>query len=60
MLKKKKIGTLSNHIRNNPIKVKKQKHIRASMVAVLKNPLANVGDMVLISGLGRSHMPWTN
>ena len=28
--------------------------------AVVKNPPANAGDMGLIPGLGRSHMPWSN
>ena len=28
--------------------------------AVVKNPLVNVGDMGLIPGLGRSHVPWSN
>ena len=28
--------------------------------AVVENPPANVGDMGLIPGLGRSHMPWSN
>ena len=28
--------------------------------AVVKNPLANAGDMGSIPGLGRSHMPWSN
>ena len=27
---------------------------------VVKNPSANAGDMVLIPGLGRSHMLWSN
>ena len=27
---------------------------------VVKNPPANAGDMGLIPGLGRSHMPWSN
>ena len=26
----------------------------------IKNPLANAGDMGSISGLGRSHMPWSH
>ena len=57
--KKKKIRTLSSHIGNNPIKLKNNNN-RASMVTVLKNPPANVGEMVLISGPGRSHMPRSN
>ena len=28
--------------------------------SVVKNPPANAGDMGLIPGLGRSHMPWGN
>ena len=28
--------------------------------AVFKNLLANAGDMGLIPGPGRSHMPWSN
>ena len=28
--------------------------------AVVKNPPANAGDMGLIPGPGRSHMPWSN
>ena len=28
--------------------------------AVVKNPPANAGDTGLSSGLGRSHMPWSN
>ena len=28
--------------------------------AVVKNPPANAGDMDLIPGPGRSHMPWSN
>ena len=28
--------------------------------AVVKNPPANVGDMGLIPGVGRCHMPWSN
>ena len=28
--------------------------------SVVKNPPANAGDMVSISGPGRSHMPWSN
>ena len=28
--------------------------------AVIKNPPANAGDMGLIPGPGRSHMPWSN
>jgi len=27
---------------------------------VVKNPLANAGDMGSTLGLGRSHMPWDN
>ena len=27
---------------------------------VVKNPPANAGDMGLIPGPGRSHMPWSN
>ena len=28
--------------------------------SVVKNPPANVGDMGLAPGLGRSHVPWSN
>ena len=28
--------------------------------AVVKNPPSNAGDTGLTSGLGRSHMPWSN
>ena len=51
----KKKFNIANHQRNTD-----QNHEDFLGGSVVKNPPTNSGDMGLTSGLGRSHMPWSN
>ena len=59
------VGELKSHMLCNTAKKKKKKLVKKKLKdfpggPVVKNPPANTGDVGLIPGQGRSHMPQSN